>query len=277
MLWGEKDWHSNMIKTDHEITCVCVTKDRPNLLQGSIGSYIDQTYTNKNLLIVSQSTPEINKIIKSQINKYNRSDIRLIEVNRELSLGEMRTCGAYEASGDIICQWDDDDYYNPKRISTQYAALIKNEAIVSAYGSHLHYYKAAKELYYIDWSTEPGEDWRRCLSGSMMFFKKISNQYLGIVDNFPALPKEEDLGFIQRSFLEYPYVIVPQGYQYVYVYHGENTCSKEHHQEFVKSKYVYTKEEICAMKPHISQSCKGIDSLINVMGSNGLAFKIEPQ
>lgn len=253
-----------------------MTKDRPKLLRGSIRSFINQTYTNKNLLIVSQSTIEINKMIKRQIAEHNRSDIRLIEVSRDLSLGEMRTCGAYEASGDIVCQWDDDDFCNPKRLSTQYAALIKNKAIVSAYGSHLHFYKAAKEVYYIDWATEPGEDWRRCLSGTMMFFKKISNQYLGIVDNFPKAMKHhgtEDLGFIQKSFLEYPYTIVSQGYQYVYVYHGNNICSEEHHQGFVESKYVYTKEEMCALSAHISQSCKNINrSPIRVMGSNGLAF-----
>jgi glycosyltransferase involved in cell wall biosynthesis len=262
-----------MIKTEHEITCVCVTKDRPKLLRGSIQSYINQTYTNKNLLIVSQSTIEINKMIKRQIADARRTDIRLIEVSRDLSLGEMRTCGVYEASGDIVCQWDDDDFYHPKRISTQYAALIREKAILSAYGSHLHFYKNSKEVYYVDWATEPGEDWQRCLSGTMMFFKKINNQYLGIVDNFPALQKEEDLGFIQKSFLEYPYAIVPQGYQYVYVYHGDNTCSEEHHQGFVESKYVYTKEEMCALSAHISQSCKNIShSPIRIMGSNGLAF-----
>ena len=275
MLWEEKDWHSNMIKTDHEITCVCVTKDRLELLSGSIQSYIDQTYTNKNLLIVSQSTPEINKMIGVEIAKLNRGDIHLIEVSRDLSLGEMRTCGAYEASGDIVCQWDDDDFCHPKRISTQYAALIKNEAMISVYGSHLHFYKSSKELYCIDWATEPGEDWKRCLSGTMMFFKKINNQYLGIVDNFPTAMEShgiEDLGFIQKSFLEYPYTIVPQGYQYVYVYHGDNICSEEHHNNFIESKYVYTKEEMCALSTHISHSCKNIRQSIRVMGSNGLAF-----
>jgi glycosyltransferase involved in cell wall biosynthesis len=255
-----------------------VTKDRPKLLRGSIQSFINQTYTNKNLLIVSQSTIEINKMIKRQIAECNRSDIRLIEVGRDLNLGELRTCGAYEASGDIVCQWDDDDFCHPKRLSTQYAALIKNKAVVSAYGSHLHFYKAAKEVYYVDWSTEPGEDWRRCLSGTMMFFKKINNQYLGIVDNFPKEMKHhgvEDLGFIQKTFLEYPYVIVPQGYQYVYVYHGHNVCSEEHHQNFVESKYVYTKEEMCALSAHISQSCVNISqSPIRIMGSNGLAFTL---
>jgi len=272
MLWEKKDWHLNMIKIDHEITCVCVTKDRPKLLRDSIQSFVDQTYTNKNLLIVSQSIPEINKMIEKQIANYGRSDIRLIEVSRELSLGEMRTCGAYEASGDIVCQWDDDDFCHPKRLSTQYAALIKEEAIISVYGSHLHFYEKSREIYYVDWATEPGEDWQRCLSGTMMFFKKINNQYLGIVDNFPIQQKEEDLGFIQKSFLEYPYAIVPQGYQYVYVYHGDNTCSEEHHKNFIESKYVYTKEEMCALLPHISQSCTNIRRPIRVMGSNGLAF-----
>lgn len=265
-----------MIRVDHEITCVCVTKDRPKLLRGAIQSYVNQTYINKSLLIVSQSLPEINKLIKKQIDESNRSDISLIAVNRDLTLGELRTCGAYEASGDIVCQWDDDDLYHPKRLSTQYAALIKNEAILSAYGSHLHFYKNDRELYYIDWSTEPGEDWRRCLTGSMMFFKKIGNQYLGIVDNFPATKEThgvEDLKFIQKSFLEYPYVIVPQGYQYVYIYHGGNVSGKEHHCDFTESKYVFTKEEMCALKTHISQSCKNISfSSIRVMGSNGLAF-----
>ena len=108
-----------------------------------------------------------------------------------------------------------------------------------------------------------------------MFFKKISNQYLGIVDNFPALQREEDLGFIQKSFLEYPYTIVPQGYQYVYTYHGDNVSGKEHHYDFIESKYVYTKEEMCASHTHISQSCKNIShSAIRVMGSNGLAFTL---
>tara|TARA_Y100000034_G_scaffold42710_1_gene52265 strand:- start:6618 stop:7364 length:747 start_codon:yes stop_codon:yes gene_type:complete len=246
---------------------------------GSIQSYINQTYIDKDLLIVSQSLPEMNSIIKRRVENLNRSDISLIEVSRDLTLGEMRTCGVYEASGDVVCQWDDDDYYHPKRISTQYAALIKNDSILSVYGSHLHFYKQAREIYYIDWATEQGEDWQRCLTGSMMFFKKLGNQYLGIVDNFPPIGKEEDLGFIQKSFLEYPYVIVPQGYQYIYAYHGDNVSGEAHHRDFIESKYVYTKEEMCALKTHISQSCaeishSSIRSPIRIMGSNGTAFTL---
>lgn len=267
-----------MIKADHEITCVCVTKDRYKLLTKSIASYCNQTYTNKNMLIVSQSLPEVNRMVKKHIVDLGRKDISLIEVNRDMSLGDMRTCGTYEASGDIVCQWDDDDFSHPKRLSTQYAALIKNNAILSVYGSHLHFYKSTRELYYVDWSIESGEDFRRCLHGTMMFFKKINNKYLGIVDNFPSAEKEEDLGFIQKSFLEYPHAIVPQGYQYVYVFHGGNISGSEHHNDFLDSKYVYTKEEMCALRLHISQSCDRLSSLpVRVMGSNGLAFMIEPQ
>lgn len=263
-----------MIETDHKITCVCVTKDRFNSLKDSIRSYINQTYTNKELLIVSQSLPDVNKIIKNYIGSLNRSDIFLMDARRNISLGELRKFGAYEASGDIICQWDDDDFYHPKRISTQYSSLINANAILSVYGSHLHFYKNSRELYYIDWANEPGEDWRRCLSGSVMYFKRIGNQYLNIVDNYPALRTEEDLNFIKSSFIEYPYVIIPQGYQYVYVYHGDNTTTESHHRK-LEEKFVYTKEEMYSIKTYISQSCENISKMpIHVMGSNGLAFII---
>jgi len=267
-----------MIKTDHKITCVCATKNRPKLLRNSIKSYIQQTYPNKELLIISQSNPEINRIIKKQISEFNRPDIVFIEVNENMTLGEVRKCGSYEASGEIVCQWDDDDYCHPKRLSTQYAALIRDNSIISVYGSHLHFYKNTRELYYIDWSTERGEDWQRCLNGTMMFFKRIDNSCLEILENFPLSRADhgiEDMGFIKKSFLEYPYSIVPQGYQYVYIYHGDNISGERHHQDFIESKYVYTKEELYALKKHIAQSCEGLSSsVIKVMGLNGKAYTL---
>lgn len=261
------DWLSCInVPDDVKITCVTVTKNRLTLLKRSIQCYINQTYVNKELLIASQDN---NKEIEEYIKFLNRKDIRLIDVSN-LSLGKARKIACWNAYGDIVCQWDDDDIYHPKRLSNQYNQMIRDQALVCYYDSHLKYFENNKELYWVDWSIEQGEPWHKCLGGSVMFFKKYEGRYLEIVNFYPDKEKYEDVDFAEKAFKNYPVAISKDGYQYVYVYHGDNVYDYNHHRDILNSKYVYTKEQMCKNYSHICSSISILDHDVKIMGSDGL-------
>jgi len=264
-------WLSDIcVIDDLKITCLTVTKDRLELLKHAIDCYIAQTYINKDLLIASQSSDAVNANISAYLQILGRKDIRLFPIDPAVTLGEARRIASIEAYGDIVCQWDDDDHYHPKRLSTQYTEMIRNNAIACFYDSHLKLFKDEQSLYWIDWSIE-SDPWRRVLTGSVMFFKKHEGQYLNIVNFYPSKSCYEDADFAEKVFQTYPVSVSKHGYQYVYIYHGANVYDEVHHHRLLNSKRVLSVAEMCAKHSQITEAISGLGKL-NVMGSEGLAF-----
>jgi glycosyltransferase involved in cell wall biosynthesis len=137
-----------------KITCVCVTKSgRTSFLKKSIEYFQNQTYPNKELLIVSQATQEENEQIDQFIS--NLKEISLHIVDEKMDLGTMRHTSVSLAKGDIVCQWDDDDIFGKNRLLNQYNKLISDSNnIGSAYSCFLHYFKCDRKIYLTDWSKK---------------------------------------------------------------------------------------------------------------------------
>jgi glycosyltransferase involved in cell wall biosynthesis len=217
-----------------------VTNGRPQLIEKAILCFDRQIYQNRELIIVSQATSECNLLIKQLINKPN---IHFYAASPKLSLGAMRNLSIEIATGDYICQWDDDDLYHPARISTQLKPLLDKDVIASLYCEHLKFFSHTNELYWIDWSIESVEH-RKYLPGTVLFRKEIffrDNQLYPESGN--QSNKEEDWNVLQK-LLSYGYIEpIRAGYQYIYVYHGSNVYWLAHH-ELVLQKRVLTAEEM---------------------------------
>lgn len=104
------------------ITCVMVTgksPDRKRLALQAIRSYLQQTYTRRELLIVNDADWDLG----------DGEGIREIKVSPR-TLGELRNVGLEEAHGEWICQWDDDDYSHPVRLERQLAVAEPDKCVL---------------------------------------------------------------------------------------------------------------------------------------------------
>jgi len=263
------------------ISCVCVTKNRLDLLKKSIFCYINQGYSNKKLTILSQSSPYINLQIKKHIQELKRTDIEFFEAPENISLGEMRNISVELANGEIICQWDDDDLYHPDRIRTQFDALRKDKNnIASLYCDFLKYFAHTKEIYWCDWSEKQADFSHKFLCGSIMFYKYLFYEFSQFYPSTgPCSDKEEDLNVLEKICKKGKIEPILNGNHYIYVYHGKNTYNLDHHKlaiEALANKKILTNKELFDKRSKIEETIKltQIKEKILVKSLEGIAFEL---
>ncbi|WP_229688700.1 glycosyltransferase family 2 protein [Puia dinghuensis] len=102
------------------ISCICITRNRPGMLSRIIECFEEQTYPNKELLVLYEDTDEMTKSWVSSIR--SRPGIRFLEVfgSPKQTLGTLRNYAIEKSAGEYVCQWDDDDWYHFRRLEQQY-------------------------------------------------------------------------------------------------------------------------------------------------------------
>ncbi|MDR3522126.1 MAG: glycosyltransferase family A protein [Acidocella sp.] len=85
----------------------------------------------------------------------NRSDIKIIQPAGCLNLGQLRNIAREAASGEVTCQWDDDDLYHPLRLSTQLRALMEGAYEATVLQDVMQYKPDACAMYLTNWHATP--------------------------------------------------------------------------------------------------------------------------
>jgi len=100
-----------------------VTADRSRLLRRSLLSFGNQTYENKELIIVDDGKEDLSPLFEGM----PAAQITYLKLERKEHhvLGYLRNVSLDSASGEYITQWDDDDWYHPDRIRLQADVLMK--------------------------------------------------------------------------------------------------------------------------------------------------------
>jgi glycosyltransferase involved in cell wall biosynthesis len=110
------------------VTCVCLTRNRRQWLPKAIQCYREQTYPNKELLILADGE-NVRDLLPDD------ETIRLIELAGSPEIGEKRNFGCERAAGDLIAHWDDDDWSAPGRLADQVTRLLDSGKCVTGYRS----------------------------------------------------------------------------------------------------------------------------------------------
>ena len=110
------------------VTCLCLTRGRPEWLPTAIECFFDQTYRPIELLIVHDydDSFESEFVLPSRLNWIGGTTVRTVMVRGQqisTSIGAKRNFGCSHAWGSLIAHWDDDDWSGPTRISDQVSAL----------------------------------------------------------------------------------------------------------------------------------------------------------
>ena len=73
--------------------------------------FLWQDYENKELIIIDDGTDKVNDLIP------NVPSIRYYQIAKKITLGAKLNIACEYAGGDIIANWDDDDWYAPWRLT----------------------------------------------------------------------------------------------------------------------------------------------------------------
>ena len=105
------------------VTVVVPTHNRPDFLKKTLKSILVQTYTNMEVIVVSNGKNDKNQNIIDEI-----SDERLVYVDQDNSGGPAspRNHGIRLAKGKYIAFCDDDDLWMPNKLDLQISALEDN-------------------------------------------------------------------------------------------------------------------------------------------------------
>ena len=259
-----------------KISCLMITADgRFDYLKQSVHCYADQTYKNKELLIVTDSGDEYKTQIRDLIADHD--DIHLIELRGRYTLGALRNISMAICEGEVFVQWDDDDFNMPDRLMIQYNWLSKSDKPVCYLSDQLHYFFPTQELYWQDWWAHHSNhriQWS-LIPGTLMAYKKDFDVKYPSAGKFAGAGEDsvlsDELALSDRVIL-----LKGRGDMQVYSYHGKNVWNLAHHRKIAQ----YRSHEIAHMLQNRQKICRTLKYLnfspvVKVMGKNGLAFTYE--
>jgi hypothetical protein len=187
------------------VSCVMVTNDRPRLAERAIECFIAQSYPNRELVVQDGSdSDQLQQGVEA-------IRIRKIRLHREpqagRSMGELRNLAVEKSAGQYVCIWDDDDLYDPDRLSVQMNAITSLGAD-ACFLARLQLWWPARRILALSF--------RRTWEGSMICAKDKMPRY-------PALHRGEDPPVAYRLWRSRRVVMLDEPRLYTYVFHGSNT------------------------------------------------------
>ena len=181
------------------------------------------------MIIVHDGDLVFHNEILALVEKSWSTSIQIHQTEPGKTLGELRNLSMTLASGEYICQWDDDDRYHPQRLELQWLRLQEQQAEVCFLTDQLHYWEANHQLYWVNWNIEHYP--YNLIPGTLMAKKDSLGQY-------PKMVRGEDSALVD-NLLRHDVKITRlerHGWLYIYCYTGQNTFTEDHHQAIIKLK-----------------------------------------
>jgi len=187
------------------VSAVMLTANRPRFVTSAIACFRAQTYEPKELLILDDGDS-----IRSLIPADNR--IRYFHFDTRLVLGEKQNHGCEMAAGEVVCQWDDDDWSAPSRMEQQARALLHSRKSVTGYHSMMFY----DEIHQRAWHYQGPLDW--VVGSSLCYLKSYWAN-----DPFPSISVGQDTYMVLQARARRELFPLPGRDQMVARRHSSNT------------------------------------------------------
>jgi glycosyltransferase involved in cell wall biosynthesis len=108
------------------VSCILPTGGRRAFVALSLERFVAQDYLRKELVVVDDGPEPVDDLFAGVPN------VRYLRMPPGRTVGEKRNEGCAAASGDVLLQWDDDDWFGAARLSRQVAPLADGRADVTA-------------------------------------------------------------------------------------------------------------------------------------------------
>lgn len=198
------------------ISCICITKNSSVLLHRAVQCFLAQSYPNKELVLLFESDNSATAQHLQTV-RYPPS-VRVLETVHGEPLGVLRNYAIKQASGELFCQWDDDDWYHVDRLELQFKAIKAANA------------KACVIDRWVLFDSTRGNAFisgRRLWEGSLLCYKDM----LSLIQYSPV-PQGEDTPLVHfLAANNYLTILENVPYLYCYTFHGKNTFAATHFSE----------------------------------------------
>ena len=204
-----------------KVSCLMVTADRIRFFKRALRSYLNQTYKNRELIILDDGKEDLEPLLKDA----PPGEVIYLKIPKTPGnlLGHLRNMTLEKASGDFICQWDDDDWYHPSRIQTQVDVLLKGYDACCLSNTLMH---IDQEPFF----HHPYVSYfRRGTPGSIMHHRNETIRY-------PAMRRSEDDIYLME-WEKKRYFKLPRSYSHLFIrcFHGANTWDMKHFLEQMRN------------------------------------------
>ncbi len=114
-----------LFNSDIKISVIIPTYNRGNIIENSITSVLNQTYTNLEVLIIDDGSTDNTKEI---IDKFDDKRIKYIKLKDNYGGSNARNIGIKSATGKFISFQDSDDIFYPKKLEIQMKNIINQKS-----------------------------------------------------------------------------------------------------------------------------------------------------
>jgi hypothetical protein len=129
------------------VSCVMATYDRPHLVPQAVASLLRQTHPAIELVVVDDSPHSLAPLLPDD------ERVRHIRLDRRRTIGAKRNLGCEAARGDLLANWDDDDFYAPWRIAYQVEQLTARDADICGLNRLLYLDPVGRGAWRYAWPT----------------------------------------------------------------------------------------------------------------------------
>lgn len=188
-----------------KVSVICPTYNRSQYLMTAIRCFLQQTLEDKELIVVDDSDEPL-EILKDDRIQYIRLDART-------PTGTKRNIGARIARGEILANWDDDDWSHPFRLEDEVQRLLKTGKAVTGYNASILYDESNGLFYKI-----PGGPPYFASGSSQCYWKSWWQEH-----PYPDCSFGEDSVFSREARLKDQLAIAEPGKMLVVRRHANNT------------------------------------------------------
>jgi glycosyltransferase involved in cell wall biosynthesis len=200
------------------VSCIVPTRGRTDWLLQSVRYFQRQHYPARELIVVDDGNEDAAAVLPSD------PAIRYVRVSRGTSIGAKRNHACELAGGDIIVQWDDDDWYGADRLSAQVTPLVADRADITGLTSDVFFVLPTWQFW-----TCTAELHRRLFfgdvhGGTLAYRRRVWE----LLARYPDVSLAEDAAFLRQALNRGARLERVDGRgHFVYVRHETNAWSFE--------------------------------------------------
>ena len=278
------------------VSCLMVALALPERLafaKKSIDNFCRQTLANKVLVLVLNGGVEsVHRAIRDYVESLGRDDIQIFTAPHGLNLGQLRNFSLEVATGDILCQWDDDDLYHPERLERQLSLLLEGDFEAVYLQEVMQYFPAANSLYWTNWrGTDvaghpatlmvrreaaikyPTQGGTVCLGDDSEVVRALIAKGTFFMDELTGEDTVVARALIARGRVGY---LAGMPHLFIYVSHGANSWPDGHHR-MLADKLAISQALLRRREVQIREgmAAHGLSKdTLSVVGNNGPAFTL---
>jgi len=192
------------------VSCIMPTANRQKFLPFAIDYFLQQDYSNAELIIIDDGNQSSSSIIP------DNPKIKYFYSEPLGTIGLKRNYACEKAQGEIIMHWDDDDWYAADWISRQVDALSNSGADITGLNRVVFYSPSVDKRWMYE-DTDMEKPW---LCGATMAYKKTFWQSHPFID----IQVGEDYDFVWNSKAKTFALDYMQGF--TAILHAHNTSIK---------------------------------------------------